>query len=99
MAKAKEQVARLEEKVARARAELQRARAREQQQKRKDDTRRKVLIGAMTLHQIREDEFKYRELVNQLDEYLTHDRDRRLFDLPEHQTPKPRLNPGQQVED
>ncbi len=45
--KAADRLAKLEEQRARINAEIQRVRAREQQQERKNDTRRKVLVGAM----------------------------------------------------
>ena len=51
------------------------------EQERKDETRRKILIGAMCLQKMKsDDEFNHRVLAY-LDKYLTEDRDRKLFNL------------------
>nr|WP_299246491.1 hypothetical protein [uncultured Halomonas sp.] len=84
-----------DQQIADAEARLDRLR----QKRRQEETRKKILIGAMVLQQIGEDETAYRNLLQGLDEYLTQDRDRRLFDLPAHQTPGTPLNPSQQIED
>lgn len=47
MGKLEDKLAKLEEQRARINAEIQRVRAREQQQERRDDTRRKIIVGAM----------------------------------------------------
>lgn len=78
-----------DQQIADAEARLDRLR----QKRRQEETRKKILIGAMVLQQIGEDETAYRNLLHGLDEYLTHDRDRKLFDLPAHQTGNP-VKPG-----
>lgn len=82
MSKTNEKLAKLEEQRARINAEIQRVRAREQQQIRKDETRRKVLIGAMLLGKARSDSDLKARLVQELDEYLERPHDRALFGLP-----------------
>ncbi len=82
MSKTNEKLAKLEEQRARINAEIQRVRAREQQQVRKDETRRKVLIGAMLLGKARSDSDLKARLVQELDEYLERPHDRALFGLP-----------------
>ena len=50
------------------------------EQKRKDDTRRKILLGSMLLKDM-ENEEKKTKILADLNEYLTEDRDRNLFGL------------------
>lgn len=52
------------------------------EQERKDDTRRKILLGAMYLQKMRNDETAHEKILMSLDRYLTEDRDRKLFNLP-----------------
>lgn len=82
MSKTNEKLAKLEEQRARINAEIQRVRAREQQQARKDETRRKVLIGAMLIGKAHTDSDLKARLVKELDEYLERPHDRALFGLP-----------------
>ncbi|RKG30775.1 mobilization protein, partial [Acinetobacter rongchengensis] len=57
-----------------------REKAKQKEQDRKDDTRRKILAGSFLLKQM-EDEAKKTKILADLNEYLTEDRDRKLFDL------------------
>lgn len=59
-----------------------RERTKEKAQQRKDDTRRKILIGSFILKQIETNEEAKNRLLSNLNEYLTENRDRQLFDLP-----------------
>jgi len=88
MTKAADKLAKLEEQRARINAKIQRIRARAQQQQRKDDTRRKVLIGAWVMTKVQSGEWPEQRLLDGLDSYLERDRDRALFGLPPRQ-PKP----------
>lgn len=91
MSKAEERLVKLEEQRARINAEIQRVRARGQQQKRKDDTRRKVLIGSMVLAKIGEDQWWTDEQLTALmDHYLNRDNDRQMFGL----EPRPKAEDG-----
>lgn len=47
---------------------------------RKDDTRRKILLGSLMLKKM-EDEANKEKILADLNEYLTEDRDRKLFNL------------------
>lgn len=58
-----------------------RERQREQAQARKDDTRRKILIGSFYLSKMKDDDGFALKVKQQLDKYLTAERDRNLFDL------------------
>ena len=58
-----------------------RKRAKEREQQRKDDTRRKILIGACMLKITEENQENHDKLMLQLDRYLTDNRDRVLFGL------------------
>ena len=57
-------------------------RAKEKEQARKEDTRRKILIGSCMLKITEDDEQARAKLIAQMDKYLTDARDRKLFDLP-----------------
>ncbi|HCG3096939.1 TPA: mobilization protein [Enterobacter asburiae] len=92
MAKAVERLAKLEEQRARINAEIQRVRAREQQQKRKEDTRRKVLVGAWMMAKVQSGEWPEQKLIEAMDSYLERDHDRALFGLPPKQ-PQPQQQP------
>ena len=81
MANATERLRKLEEQRARINAEIARVRAREQQQARKDDTRRKILVGSMLLQLVEDGEWPKDKLRARLDSYLVRDDDRALFEL------------------
>ena len=62
-------------------AQIQALKAKEQAQKRKEDTRRKVLIGAVVLKMLKTGEMSQERLTAMLDKNLDSDQDRMLFDL------------------
>ena len=82
MASTTDRLKKLEEQRARINAEIQRVRAREQQQARKDDTRRKILVGSMLLQLVEDGEWPEDKLRARLDTYLVRADDRELFELP-----------------
>lgn len=55
--------------------------AREKAGERKAETRRKILIGGAVLASYRHGDYPQERLASLLDSYLTHDRDRDLFDF------------------
>ncbi|ELV07243.1 Mobilization protein mobS [Wohlfahrtiimonas chitiniclastica SH04] len=71
------------EKLNQLRAQKQKAqnrlRAKEREQKRKDDTRRKILIGACMMKLAEDNPEANERLLKQLDRFLTEERDRKLF--------------------
>lgn len=73
------------EKLKQLKAQKQAIAARERTkilaQTRKDDTRRKILLGSMFLKKINNDELFAIMAQKELNEYLTEDRDRMLFGL------------------
>lgn len=75
----------IEERLAQIEVQRKTLKARLGQQERKDDTRRKVLLGALVLHRLREDrdgEFSKRLaewLRRELPGFLTRDADKELF--------------------
>lgn len=71
----------LEKKLEQIKAQLSAEKSREKAQKRKDDTRRKILVGAYFLEQA-QTEKKFAELVEKLDPFLKKTVDRNLFGLP-----------------
>lgn len=87
-----ERIAELEERRIQVEAKLKaekeailRAKRREnakiQNQKRKDDTRRKVLVGAAVLQKIELNQWPEERLLNLMEGFLTRDQDRELFGL------------------
>lgn len=58
-----------------------RKRSAEREQQRKDDTRKKILIGACMLKLAEENLEENERMLKQLDKFLTNDRDRDLFNL------------------
>lgn len=86
MPKLNEQITALEGRLKQLKAKQQRVEARrrsiEAKRTRKVDTRRKVLVGAIVLARIEQGRFPEAELRAWLDEALTRDDDRALFELP-----------------
>ena len=50
------------------------------EQKRKDETRRKILLGSYLIKKMENEQDK-EKILAELNEYLTEDRDRKLFNL------------------
>lgn len=50
------------------------------EQQRKEETRKKILLGSLMLKKMK-DETEKKKILDELNEYLTEDRDRQLFDL------------------
>lgn len=82
----------LEKKLKQAKAEKQRKEARIKAQDRKrsreQDTRRKILVGAVYLAIADSDDAALKALTDRMDKALTRDDDRALFDLPPRPEPK-----------
>ena len=74
-----------EERLKQLKAQKQAMEAREKkkisEQQRKDETRKKILLGSYLLKEMEDETQKIKILAN-LNPYLTQDRDRQLFDLP-----------------
>jgi len=51
------------------------------EQKKKDDTRKKILLGSFLLKKMGENEASREKVIRELNEYLTEERDRKLFNL------------------
>lgn len=105
MATIEEQIALLEEqhrkKIKQLKAKQEQIEARKVQAlikgKRADDTRRKILAGAMALEMAERDGEAKQRLMKQMDKYLTRDDDRALFGLPKlagKETPKEKEAPS-----
>jgi large subunit ribosomal protein L7/L12 len=76
----KDYLEKLKAQRAKIEARIQGAEAREKVKTRKQDTRRKILIGAYYLDQARENN-TMDEIKKLMDKYLSRDSDRKLFDL------------------
>jgi protein subunit release factor B len=79
-----QQIAKNEERLKQLKAQKQavlaREKARQKAQDRKDDTRRKILLGSYLLKKM-EDESEKEKILADFNEYLTEDRDKKLFNL------------------
>ena len=79
-----EKIAKQQEKLNQLKAQKQKKEAREKkkatEQQRKDDTRRKILLGSYLLKKM-ENEANKEKILAELSEYLTEDRDKKLFGL------------------
>ena len=79
-----QKIAKQEERLKQLKAQKQaveaREKAKQKEQDRKNDTRRKILLGSYLLNKM-EDEAEKEKILAGINEYLTADRDRKLFDL------------------
>lgn len=62
-------------------AQIQKERNKQNQQRRKEDTRRKILLGALMMEMINKGELDEEKILKKLDKFLTKDIDRKLFDF------------------
>lgn len=60
-----------------------RQRAAQSKQERANNTRKKILVGAMILEEMKENEPRKAELMHKLDAFLVRDDERTLFGLPQ----------------
>jgi len=81
MATKDEKIKALEQKQAQIKARIQALKARDTAQERKDDTRRKVLIGGVVLKLVKEGGLQQTQINQWLDANLNTERDRALFGL------------------
>ena len=79
--KIKAQEEKLKQLKAQRQAALARERAKEKEQARKDDTRRKILLGSYLIKKMQSNEANKEKILAELNEYLTEERDRNLFNL------------------
>lgn len=92
MATKEERLKALEQKQAQIKAQIQALKARDTAQERKDDTRRKVLIGGFVLAQMKKNGIGVQSVTYEAVRFidtLNNDRDRALFGL----AAKPALSP------
>jgi hypothetical protein len=86
MPKVEERIATLESRLKELKAKQAqvnaRRRATELRRERRDEVRRKILVGAIVLGRVERGEIKESELRHWLDEALSRDDDRALFELP-----------------
>jgi hypothetical protein len=85
MGKLTDRIAGLEDRLRELKSRQQRADARKRLQlahrERRDDTRRKILVGALVLTQVERGEYPRERLYAALDQYLSRTDDRALFGL------------------
>ena len=79
-----EKIAKQEERLKQLKVQKQatiaREKAKQKEQDRKDDTRRKILLGSYLLKKMENEENK-EKILAEMNEYLTQERDRKLFNL------------------
>lgn len=63
-------------------AQIQKLRARQSAQERKEETRRKILLGALVKEMMAKGELDEMMIMKRLSGFLTRDIDRKLFDFP-----------------
>ena len=80
-AQSKQRIENLEKKIKRLRARKAAEEAKLKQQAKKEDTRRKILIGAYYLNEAEKSDTTA-ELYRRMDGFLIRDNDRELFGLP-----------------
>jgi len=76
------QLEKLKQLKARKQAIEAREKSKQKEQERKDDTRRKILLGSYLIKKMQSNEANKEKILAELNEYLTENRDRQLFDLP-----------------
>ena len=62
-------------------ARIKQAKAKISTQKRKEETRKKILLGALMMEMIDQGELSQEQIWNRLDSFLTREIDRKLFEL------------------
>ena len=72
----------IDEEIAKLKAKALLIKNRASKQKRKDDTRRKILIGAYVLEQIEKGKYSQETTNAAMNGFLSRENDRKLFDLP-----------------
>ena len=75
------QLEKLKQLKARKQAIEAREKSKQKEQERKDDTRRKILLGSYLIKKMSDNEANKEKILAELNEYLTEDRDRELFNL------------------
>ena len=76
-----EQLEKLELKQKQLDARIQKKRAQVRSQKRKEDTRRKIIAGALALEHMTHDKKFAATMGKLIEEHVTRESDKRLFDL------------------
>ncbi len=75
------QLEKLKQLKARKQAIEAREKSKQKEQERKDDTRRKILLGSYLIKKMNDNEVNREKILAELNEYLIEDRDRKLFNL------------------
>lgn len=75
-------LSRLKERQEQLQAQIQKLEAAEKSREKKRDTRRKILVGSYYLDKLKDDKDAMHKLMQSLEDFLTRDNDRILFDLP-----------------
>lgn len=77
----KDKLAALTEKRNQLNAQIQALKAKEQSQERKNETRKKIIIGGMVMRMVKDGDMPQERMQTLLDKYVENAKDRALFDL------------------
>ena len=78
----KTEIDKLDEKIKQLQKKKKQIQARDTAKQRKEDTRKKILIGSTIMSAVKNNKMQWNTIKEILDESLTRDNDRALFDLP-----------------
>ena len=78
----KTEIYKLDEKIKQLQKKKKQIQARDTAKQRKEDTRKKILIGSTIMSAVKNNKMQWNTIKEILDESLTRDNDRALFDLP-----------------
>jgi hypothetical protein len=81
----KTEIDKLDEKIKQLQARKKQVKAKETAKQRKEDTRKKILVGGTIMAAVKSGDMQWHTVKELLDKNLTRDNDRALFDLPEKQ--------------
>lgn len=85
---AKDKLAALTEKRNQLNAQIQALKAKEQAQERKNETRKKIIIGGMVMKMVKDGDMPQERMQTLLDKYVESAKDRELFGLEPKSTEK-----------
>lgn len=79
----KTEIDKLDEKIKQLQARKKQVKAKETAKQRKEDTRKKILVGGTIMAAVKSGDMQWHTVKELLDKNLKRDNDRALFDLPE----------------
>jgi large subunit ribosomal protein L7/L12 len=87
----------LEKKMAQLKEVMRKEKSKEEKKKRARDNRRKILIGAYIIEQMKRGKIEKDKILRGLDKFLTRNTDREIFELPPISTDESNSSDNQNV--